>query len=120
VVARLPRAPEAPLPELSEFLAPFNVHFVQRPSARMLERYVTGLLTEHPDKNCDTLSTVVPGTSEQRLQHLLTDMAWDAGLSPARFQMASLDAFNTFSLTQTFTSTQTTTTPVPTSDDPDD
>jgi SRSO17 transposase len=77
VVARLPRAPEAPLPELAEFLAPFSVHFVQRPSARTLERYVTGLLTEHPNKNCDTLAAVVPGTSEQRLQHLLTDMAWD-------------------------------------------
>ena len=74
---RLPRAPEAPLPELAEFLAPFTVHFVQRPSVRSLERYVTGLLTEHPTKNCDTLAHVLPGTSEQRLQYLLTDMAWD-------------------------------------------
>lgn len=77
MVARLPRAPEAPLPELAEFLAPFTVHFVQRPSARSLERYVTGLLTEHPHKNCDTLAQVVPATSGQRLQYLLTDMAWD-------------------------------------------
>src|SRR5215208_3389722 len=74
---RLPRAPEAPLPELAEFLAPFEVHFVQRPSVKSLERYVTGLLTEHPTKNCDTLAQVLPGTSEQRLQYLLTDMAWD-------------------------------------------
>jgi len=69
----------APPPELAEFLAPFVVHFAQRPSARVLERYVAGLLTEHPNKNCDTLAQVVPGTSEQQLQHLLTDMAWDAG-----------------------------------------
>lgn len=74
---RLPRAPEAPLPELAEFLAPLAVHFVQRPSARSLERYVTGLLTEHPTKNCDTLAQVLPDASEQRLQYLLTDMAWD-------------------------------------------
>ena len=74
---RLPRAPEAPLPELPEFLAPFAVHFVQRPSAKSLERYVTGLLAEQPTKNCDTLAAVLPGTSEQRLQYLLTDMAWD-------------------------------------------
>jgi len=74
---RLPRAPGAPLPELAEFLAPLAVHFVQRPSARSLERYVTGLLTEHPVKHCDTLAQVLPGTSEQRLQYLLTDMAWD-------------------------------------------
>ena len=77
MTTRVPRAPEAPLPELAEFLAPFEVHFVQRPSVKSLERYVTGLLTEHPTKNCDTLATVLPGTSEQRLQYLLTDMAWD-------------------------------------------
>lgn len=52
--------------------------FVQRPSASVLERYVSGLLTEHPNKNCDTIAQVVPGTSEQQLQHLLTDMAWDS------------------------------------------
>src|SRR5215211_2291168 len=77
MTTRLPRAPEAPMPELAEFLAPFEVHFVQRPSAQSLERYVTGLLTEHPHKNCDTLAQVLPDTSEQRLQYLLTDMAWD-------------------------------------------
>jgi hypothetical protein len=33
---RLPRAPEAPMPELAEFLAPFTVHFIQRPSAKSL------------------------------------------------------------------------------------
>lgn len=74
---RIPRAPAAALPELAEFLAPFIVHFAQRPSARLLERYCTGLLTEHPRKNCDTVAAVVPGTNEQQLQHLLTDMAWD-------------------------------------------
>lgn len=75
--ARLPRAPEAPLPELAEFLAPLTMHFVQRPSAQSLERFVTGLLTEHLHQNCDTLAAVVPAPSEQRLQYLLTDMACD-------------------------------------------
>jgi SRSO17 transposase len=75
---RLPSAPATALPALAEFLAPFTVHFVQRPSARVLERYVTGLLTDQPNKNCDTLAQVVPGTTEQQLQHLLTDMAWGA------------------------------------------
>src|SRR5215216_7323849 len=78
MVARLPRAPVAPPPELAEFLAPLVVHFVQRPGARVLERYVTGLLTDHPNKNCDTLAQVVPDATEQQLQHLLTDMAWGA------------------------------------------
>lgn len=65
------------MPELEEFLRPFTVHFVQRPSAQVLERYVSGLLTECPNKNCDTIAQIVPGTSEQQLQYLLTDMAWD-------------------------------------------
>jgi SRSO17 transposase len=75
--SRLPRVPRTPLPELAEFLAPLTVHFAQRPSAAVLERYVSGLLTECPHKNCDTLAQVVPGTNEQQLHHLLTDMAWD-------------------------------------------
>jgi SRSO17 transposase len=42
-----------------------------------LERYLTGLLTEAPLKNCDTLAQVIPKTSEQRLQGLLTQMTWN-------------------------------------------
>jgi SRSO17 transposase len=38
---------------------------------------VTGLLREHPNKNCDPLAEVVPETSAQQLQYLLTDMVWD-------------------------------------------
>jgi SRSO17 transposase len=74
---RLPSAPSEPLPELSEFLAPFHVQFSRREPRQALERYLTGLLTEHPNKNCDTLAQLVPGTSEQRLQGLLTAMSWD-------------------------------------------
>src|ERR1700746_574356 len=75
--ARLPPAPRAPLPELSEFLAPLRVHFTQGPSAETLRQYLTGLLSEHPNKNCDTLAEVVPETNEQQFNHLLTDMVWD-------------------------------------------
>src|SRR2546422_1662929 len=74
---RLPQAPRAPLPELAEFLAPLRVHFTQGPSAETLRQYLTGLLSEHPNKNCDTLAEVVPETTEQQLNHLLTDMVWD-------------------------------------------
>ena len=38
---------------------------------------MTGLLTDHPNKNCETIAEVVPGTNEQRLQALLTSMEWD-------------------------------------------
>jgi SRSO17 transposase len=75
--ARLPQAPRTPLPELAEFLAPLRVHFTQGPSAETLRQYLTGLLSEHPHKNCDTLTQIVPETNEQQFNHLLTDMVWD-------------------------------------------
>jgi SRSO17 transposase len=75
--ARLPQAPRTPLPELAEFLAPLRVHFTQGPSAETLRQYVSGLLSEQPNKNCDTLAAVVPATNEQQFNHLLTDMVWD-------------------------------------------
>src|SRR5262245_27263490 len=75
--SRVPQAPSGPLPELTQFLEPFHVHFARSEGRHALERYLTGLLTEHPNKNCDTLAQVVPGTSEQSLQGLLTAMAWD-------------------------------------------
>jgi SRSO17 transposase len=53
------------------------MHFKRRESQEASERYLTGLLNEHPNKNCDTMAEVVPGTSEQRLQGFLTSMAWD-------------------------------------------
>jgi SRSO17 transposase len=74
---RWPQAPRAPLPELAEFLAPLRVHFTQAPSAETLRQYLTGLLSEHPNKNCDTLAEIVPETNEQQFHHLLTDRVWD-------------------------------------------
>ena len=74
---RMPQAPRTPLPELAEFLVPVRVEFTQGPSAETLRQYVTGLLSEHPNKNCDTLAEVVPETSAQQFQYLLTDMVWD-------------------------------------------
>src|SRR5215475_744568 len=65
------------LPELQEFLGAFQVRF-RRPEGRQaLERYTTGLLTELPNQNCDTLAQAVPGSSEQRLQEFLTNLPWD-------------------------------------------
>src|SRR5262245_21698080 len=74
---RIPHAPAAALSELDDFLRPFHVHFARAEGPRALERYLTGLLTEHPNKNCDALAAIVPGTSEQSLQGLLTAMSWD-------------------------------------------
>jgi SRSO17 transposase len=65
------------LPELKEFLGSFEVRFRRPEGADALERYTTGLLTELPTKNCDTIAQAVPGTREQRLQEFLTNMQWD-------------------------------------------
>jgi SRSO17 transposase len=65
------------LPELEEFLSPFKVRFRRPEGEAALERYLTGLLTELPNKHCDTMAEAVPGTSEQCWQELLTNMPWD-------------------------------------------
>src|SRR5262245_2090293 len=74
---RVSLAPGEPLPALDAFLRPFHVHFARSEATHALERYLTGMLTEHPNKNCDTIAQVVPNTSEQSLQGLLTAMRWD-------------------------------------------
>jgi SRSO17 transposase len=65
------------LPELDAFLSTFKVRFRRPEAEAALDRYLTGLLTELPNKNCDTLAQAVPGTHEQRLQGFLTTMQWD-------------------------------------------
>jgi SRSO17 transposase len=65
------------MPALDAFLRPFHVHFKRSEATHALERYLTGMFTEHPNKNCDTIPQVVPDTSEQSLQGLLTNMLWD-------------------------------------------
>jgi SRSO17 transposase len=62
---------------LDEFLRPFHVHFHRSEGRQSLQRYLTGLLTEHPNKNCDTLAQVIPDTNQQRLHNLLTGIAFD-------------------------------------------
>jgi SRSO17 transposase len=73
----LPKGSPDPLPELAAFLQPFAPLFRRATSRRSLERYVTGLLTDLPRKNCETIAQVVADTSLEQLQHLLTDATWD-------------------------------------------
>ena len=79
---RVLQAPTEALPELAQFLEPFHIHFARSEGPAALERYLTGLLTEQPNKNCDTIAQVVPGTSEQRLQGLPDIEADDVGNVP--------------------------------------
>jgi SRSO17 transposase len=73
----VPQASPQPLPEVAAYLAPFRSLFRYRQSWESVERYVTGLLTNLPRKNCDVLAAVLANTSVERLQHLLTDASWD-------------------------------------------
>jgi SRSO17 transposase len=80
-------ASPAELPEWQEFLGAFQVRF-RRPEGRQaVERYTTGLRTELPNTNGDTMAQAVPGTSAQRRQEFLTKMPWDeADLNRQRVQ----------------------------------
>jgi SRSO17 transposase len=73
----LPKGSPDPLPELAMFLEPFAPLFRRATSRRSLERYVTGLLTDLPRKNCEAIAQALANTSLEQLQHLLTDAAWD-------------------------------------------
>ena len=56
-------ASPAELPELQKFLGAFLVRFWRPERRAALERYTTGLLTELPNKNGDTIAQAVTGTS---------------------------------------------------------
>ena len=87
----VPKASPDPLPELATYLAPFAPLFRRSQSRDSAERYVTGLLTDLPRKNCDTIAAAVAGTSTERLQHLLTDADWDPGqLDQARVRQLAM------------------------------
>lgn len=75
--AVVPKASPDTLPELATYLAPFAPLFRRSTSRASVERYLTGLLTDLPRKNCDTIAAAVAGTSTERLQHLLTDATWE-------------------------------------------
>src|SRR5262247_2236828 len=76
-ISVVPKASPATLPELASYLAPFAPLFRRSTSRASVERYLTGLLTDLPRKNCDTIAAAVAGTSTERLQHLLTDATWE-------------------------------------------
>lgn len=85
-----PKASAAVLPELAAFVAPFAPLLHNAQSRQSLDRYLTGLLSDLPRKNCETIAATVAGTSTERLQHLLTDADWDAAaLSEARVRWLS-------------------------------
>jgi SRSO17 transposase len=85
-----PKASAEVVPELAAFLAPFAPLLHNAQSRHSLQRYLTGLLSDLPRKNCDTIAATVAGTSPERLQHLLTDALWEPlALDEARVRALS-------------------------------
>jgi SRSO17 transposase len=74
---RAQRTPREMKPELQRFLAQIVPGLGDTRRDETFHSYMSGLLSDHPNKNCDTLAHIVPETSEQRLQGLLTTMRWD-------------------------------------------
>jgi hypothetical protein len=70
-------ASDKALPELADYLSSFDKYFVRSEGRESLERYSTGLLSDIPRKNGETIEDNVPGTSYQRLQSLNTSIQWD-------------------------------------------
>lgn len=71
------KAGTQPLGDLAEFLVPFAGLVRRSESRHALERYTTGLLADTVDKTAAALGRVVPATTGQQLQELLTRTAWD-------------------------------------------
>jgi SRSO17 transposase len=85
-----PKASADVLPDLAALLAPFAPLLHNAQSRHSLQRYLSGLLSDLPRKNCDTIAATVAGTSTERLQHLLTDANWEPlALDAARVRWLS-------------------------------
>ena len=70
-------ASDKPLPEVAEYLSRYDKYFMRSEGRESLERYSTGLLSDIPKKNGQTIEENVPGTNYQRLQSLATGIQWD-------------------------------------------
>jgi SRSO17 transposase len=70
-------ASDKPLPELAEYLSRYDKYFMRSEGRESLDRYSTGLLSDIPRKNGQTIEENVPGTNYQRLQSLSTGIQWD-------------------------------------------
>jgi len=93
----IPKASSEPLPKLEAFLRPLASVFRRSTSTQSMERYVTGLLTDLEHKTCETIAAAVGGTSTERLQHLLTDAAWEAtALDEQRVRSARPEGYSSW------------------------
>jgi len=73
----IPRAPEAPHPALTEFLEPYTRPLPRSETRQTMERYITGLLSDLPRRNGQTIGEALEGTAYRRIFRLLTDSPWN-------------------------------------------
>ena len=65
------------LPKLQKYLDKFKNIFRRSDTMNAAERYMTGLLSDIPYKNCGMMAEYMEGTSAQSLQDFLTNSPWD-------------------------------------------
>jgi SRSO17 transposase len=66
-----------PIPELEEFLRPFERHFYRCESLRTLERYASGLLAEVDRKSGAGVADAVAGLPDSAVYRLMGETEWD-------------------------------------------
>lgn len=66
-----------PIPELEEFLRPFERHFYRCESLKALERYASGLLAEVDRKSGAGVADAVAGLSDSAVYRLMGETEWD-------------------------------------------
>lgn len=65
------------LPKLQKNLDKFKNIFRRSDTMNAAERYMTGLMSDIPYKNCGMMAEYIEGTSAQSLQDFLTNSLWD-------------------------------------------
>lgn len=74
---RIPKAIRKPVPELMDFLKPYREVFGREEPRQTLERYITGLLSDLPRKNGQTIGEYLEGISYHRIYQFLVTNRWD-------------------------------------------
>jgi len=71
------KASPYPLPKLQRFMDKFKNIFRRSDTMHSAERYITGLLSDIPYKNCGMMAEHIAGTNKQALQELITNSTWN-------------------------------------------
>ncbi|WP_170109722.1 transposase [Melghirimyces profundicolus] len=62
---------------MEDFLRPYHELFIRKEPRQTLERYVTGLLSDLPRKNGETIGAWLEGVNYHRIYSFLVTSRWD-------------------------------------------